>query len=175
MASSPDENPAKSVLARLFPLILLLLPLVEIAGFVIVGSQIGVLWTIALVLASSVAGASLLRYQGFGVIKRMQAEVQAGRDPGREIAHGAMILLAAVLLLIPGFVTDIFGLLLFIPPVRELAWRFLKRRVDVTTGFVFTGNGGAGSGRGRVIDLDEGDYSSRPDKPDSPWKRFPEQ
>lgn len=175
MASSPDENPAKSVLARLFPLILLLLPLVEIAGFVIVGSQIGVLWTIVLVLASSVAGASLLRYQGFGVIRRMQAEVQAGRDPGREIAHGAMILLAAVLLLIPGFVTDIFGLLLFIPAVRELAWRFLKRRVDVTTGFVFTGNGGPGSGRGRVIDLDERDYSSRPDKPDSPWKRFPEQ
>ncbi|MBL8584674.1 MAG: membrane protein FxsA, partial [Rhizobiaceae bacterium] len=115
---------------RLFPLIVLLLPLIEIAGFVVVGSHIGVLWTIALVLASTVAGSVLLRYQGFGVMNRMRAEVEAGRDPSREVAHGVMILLAAILLLIPGFVTDIFGILLFIPPVREIAWRFLKRRVN---------------------------------------------
>ena len=67
---------------------------------------------------------------------RIRAELDAGRDPGRELAHGAMIVLAGVLLLIPGFVTDMFGLLLFIPPVRDVAWRFLKRRV-VVGGSVF--------------------------------------
>ena len=103
--------------------------------FILVGGKIGLLWTIALVILSAVAGSLLLRIQGFGAINRIRAELDAGRDPGRELAHGAMIMLAAVLLLIPGFVTDVFGLLLFIPPVRDAAWRFLKRRVVVAAHF----------------------------------------
>ena len=116
-------------------LFILALPLIEIAGFVVVGSEIGVLATIALVILSGVAGSILLRIQGFGVLTRIRAELEAGRDPGRELAHGAMILLAGILLLIPGFVTDIVGLLLFVPPVRDLVWRFLKRRVVVSGSF----------------------------------------
>jgi UPF0716 protein FxsA len=174
MASSPTGNSAKLVRLRFLPLIFLLLPLVEIAGFVVVGRQIGVLWTIALVIAAALAGAALLRHQGLGVMNRIRAEMEAGRDPGREMAHGAMIVLAAVLLLIPGFVTDIFGLLLFIPPVRELAWRFLRRRVDLRTEFFSAGGVRNGRGRGRTIDLGEEDYSSSPANPDSPWKRVPE-
>ena len=115
-----------------FPLFILALPFIEIAAFILVGGKIGVLWTIALVVLSSIAGALLLRIQGFGALNRIRDEVEAGRNPGRELAHGAMIMLAAVLLLIPGFVTDIIGLLLFIPPVRDLAWRFLKRRITVS-------------------------------------------
>ena len=111
------------------PLFLLALPFLEIAGFVIVGRQIGVLPTLGLVVASGMLGAILLRIQGFGVMTRIRKELDAGRDPSRELANGVMILLAGVLLLIPGFVTDIIGLLLFLPPVRELAWRFLKGRV----------------------------------------------
>ena len=158
---------------RFLPLVFILLPLVEIAGFVVVGSEIGVLWTITLVVASTVAGSALLRRQGFGAMNRVRAEMQAGRDPSREMAHGLMILLAAVLLLIPGFVTDIFGLLLFVPPVRELVWRFLKRRVDLSAEFVTMG-GMPPRGRPRTIDLGEDDYStsSRAD-PASPWNRIP--
>lgn len=154
------------------PLLLLALPFVEIAGFVVVGSQIGVLATLALVIASGVLGAILLRIQGFGVMARISREFDAGGDPGRELAHGAMVLVAGVLLLIPGFVTDIVGLLLFLPPVRDLAWRFLKSRISVS-GVRFGGfaQPGAARRRGKTIDLDADDYSHAP-KPDSPWRRI---
>lgn len=165
------------------PLFLLALPFLEIAGFVIVGRQIGVLYTLALVIGAGVLGAVLLRIQGFGVMARIRRELDAGGDPGREVAHGAMILLAGVLLLIPGFVTDIIGLLLFLPPVRDVAWRFLKGRVSISArGFGgFARPGARSSARpydrrgGKTIDLDADDYSSGPDggpRPDSPWRRI---
>ncbi|TGT35721.1 membrane protein FxsA, partial [Mesorhizobium sp. M4B.F.Ca.ET.169.01.1.1] len=74
----------------LFPLFLLLLPLAEIAGFVVVGREIGALATVGLVILSSVAGSLLLRHQGFGVMTRVRAEMDAGHDPSRQLAHGAM-------------------------------------------------------------------------------------
>ena len=165
------------------PLLLFALPFLEIAGFVVVGQQIGVLYTLALVVAAGVLGAVLLRVQGFGVMTRVRRELDAGGDPSRELAHGAMILLAGVLLLIPGFLTDIVGLLLFLPPVRDAAWRFLRSRVSVTTGG-FGGFARPGAGRGahpdrgrggKTIDLDTDEYSSRPDggrREESPWRRI---
>jgi len=157
------------------PLFVLALPLLEIAGFVIVGRQIGALATVGLVLASSVAGALLLRHQGLGVMKRVRAEMDAGHDPSRQLAHGVMIVLAAILLIIPGFITDIFGLLLFLPPVRDLAWRMLKGRVVLATNF--STGGFRGRKRDKTIDLDDGDYSRGDDYtrgPDhnSPWRRL---
>jgi UPF0716 protein FxsA len=155
-------------------LFILVLPLMEIAGFVVVGSQIGALTTVGLVLASALVGGLLLRHQGFGVMARVRAEMEAGHDPSRQLAHGAMIVLAAMLLIIPGFITDIVGLLLFLPPVRDLAWRVLKRRVVVATGFA--AGGLRSRERGRTIDLDAEDFSSadghgRGPDPDSPWRR----
>lgn len=161
------------------PLFLLALPFLEIAGFVIVGREIGVFSTLALVVASGVLGAMLLRFQGFGVMNRIRRELDAGGDPGRELAHGAMMLLAGVLLLVPGFVTDIIGLALLLPPVRDLAWRFLRGRVDISAhgfgGFSRADAGSAGRrggrGGGRTIDLDAGEYSHGP-REDSPWRRI---
>ena len=153
------------------PLFILALPIIEIAVFVLVGSKIGVLWTIALVVLSALAGSWLLRIQGFGALNRIRAELDAGRDPGRELAHGAMIMLAAVLLLIPGFVTDVIGLLLFIPPVRDVTWRFLKQRI-VVNGSVFSTRFDGFRNRTRdtrTIDLDTEDYSRTPDRK-SPWR-----
>lgn len=157
------------------PLFLLALPLLEIAGFVVVGRQVGALATVGLVLASGVAGVLLLRHQGFGVMARVRAEMDAGRDPSHQLAHGAMIVVAAILLIIPGFITDIIGLLLFLPPVRDLAWRSLKGRIVVATNF--TSGGFRGRSRDKVIDLDDGDYSRADDfkrGPDhnSPWRRL---
>ena len=157
------------------PLFLLALPLLEIAGFVVVGRQVGALATVGLVLASSVAGALLLRYQGFGVMTRVRTEMNAGRDPSRQLAHGVMIVLAAILLIIPGFITDIFGILLFLPPVRDLAWRLLKSRVVLATDF--STGGFRPRQRGKTIDLEDGDYSRADDYgrgPDhnSPWRRL---
>ena len=153
------------------PIFILALPLIEIAGFVFVGRQIGVLPTLGLVIATGILGAVLLRIQGFGVMTRIRQETQAGRDPSREVAHGVMVLLAGLLLLIPGFVTDILGLLLFLPPVRDLAWGYLRKRINiVTTGFGGFSRPGA-KARGKTIDLDEDEYSARPDK-DSPWRKI---
>ena len=87
-----------------------------------------------------------------------------------------------MLLLIPGFVTDIIGLLLFLPPVRDLAWRFLKSRIVISAGsFGGFARPGARSGArrsdgqrgGKTIDLDEDEYSSGANpRPDSPWRRI---
>lgn len=153
------------------PLFILALPLIEIAGFVVVGRQIGVLPTLGLVIATGILGAILLRIQGFGVMSSIRQEAEAGHDPSRELAHGMMVLLAGMLLLIPGFVTDIIGLLLFLPPIRDLAWGYLRRRIDiVTTGFGGFSRRGA-KARGKTIDLDEDEYSAGPDR-DSPWRKI---
>lgn len=155
-----------------FPLpavVILALPLIEIAGFVIVGSEIGVLATVGLVVLSGIVGAVLLRIQGFGMLTRLRADAESGRDPSRQLVHGVMILVAGMLLVIPGFFSDIVGLLLFIPPVRDLAWRWLKDRITVAT--AFTGPGGHGPRRDRTIDLDEDDYSHSGDET-SPWRRI---
>jgi UPF0716 protein FxsA len=155
------------------PILFLALPFVEIAGFVVVGRQIGVLATLGLVIAAGLLGAMLLRHQGFGIMTRIRGELDAGNDPSRELANGVMVLLAGVLLLIPGFVTDIVGLLLFLPPVRALAWRFLKGRIVVSAaGFGGFARPGAGRrARDRTIDLDADEYSHGP-RPDSPWRRI---
>ncbi len=152
------------------PLFLLALPFLEIAGFVIVGREIGVLYTLALVIASGILGAILLAYPGVRRDGAHPPRARRRRRSGREVAHGAMILLAGVLLLIPGFVTDIIGLLLFLPPVRDIAWRFLKSRVSISAGsFGGFARPGAASGarpngrRGKTIDLDADEYSSGPD------------
>ena len=111
-------------------LLFLALPFIEIAGFVIVGDEIGVLATLGLIILSSVLGVTLLRRQGLSLLNQMKAEAAAGRAPQREIIHGTMMLFAGILLIIPGFLTSIIGLLLFIPFVREFIWKhILAKRI----------------------------------------------
>jgi UPF0716 protein FxsA len=160
----------------LFPvsLILLALPLIEIAVFVMVGSQIGALPTVGLVVLGGIVGAILLRIQGFGILTRIRQQIEAGRDPGRELAHSVMILLAGILLLIPGFVTDIFGILLFIPPIRDFGWYLVRDRVTVVGSFGdrrWRSSQAHSRSDRKTIDLDEDEYSKEPDKT-SPWRRL---
>lgn len=150
------------------PFLLLVLPIAEIATFIVVGREIGVLATLGLILLTAILGSLLLRIQGFGILKRISEESGAGRIPGRELIHGVMILVAGVLLLTPGFVTDTLGFLLFIPKVRDLGWRLVKDRITIVA------SGTAGGERTRragkpVIDLDEEDFH-RESSPDSPWR-----
>lgn len=150
----------------LLPLLLIVLPLVEIAGFALVGSLIGVLPTVALVIATTMLGAALLRIQGFGALARIRTTIEAGGAPGRDVVHGVMIALAGLLLVIPGFFTDLLGLLLFIPPLRELVWRFLKTRfvvVDASYGARDFRRDGP-----RTIDLDADDFARKDDPPKRP-------
>ncbi|MBX3584084.1 MAG: membrane protein FxsA [Rhizobiaceae bacterium] len=156
---------------------LLALPFLEIAGFILVGRQIGVLATLGLVIGAAVAGAALLRIQGLGTMERVRREMDAGRDPSRQLANGAMMVVSAILLLIPGFVTDLLGLALLLPPVRHLAWRFLQKRIVVVSQG-FSGFSSERRSRGQTIDLDIDEYSRDPDSDedtrstDSPWRRI---
>jgi UPF0716 protein FxsA len=156
---------------RMLPFLFLALPVLEIAVFITVGSQIGVLPTIGLVLATAVAGATLLRVQGFSVLARIRMQMEAGALPGRELGNGAMILAAGLLLITPGFVTDTLGLLLFIPAVRERAWQFLRSRVSVASAGFAQGFGPRGGPREGVVDLDPGEFTETGGNPrkDSPW------
>ncbi|MBB5700467.1 UPF0716 protein FxsA [Ochrobactrum daejeonense] len=149
------------------PFIMLAMPFVEIAGFVIIGSKIGVLATLGLVILSAVMGFYLLRVQGIGLLQRIRTEAAAGRVPDREMVHGAMLVLAAIMLIVPGFVTSAVGILLFIPFIRDAVWeKFVRGRMVVATSTRYS----EGYGHYRqpqqdhVIDLDPDDYSTRSDE-----------
>jgi len=140
---------------------ILLLPLIEIAVFIWIGGLIGVLPTILLTVVTALAGTMMLRQQGLSLLMRMQTELDAGRSPGSEVMQGAMIVLASLLLLIPGFVTDAIGLLLFVPPVREALARFIISRSNVV---IVEGGPGTRRPEDGVVDLDTGDWSEKSDQ-----------
>jgi UPF0716 protein FxsA len=103
--------------------------IVEITVIIQIGQLIGAVNTIGLLLLISLLGAWLVKRQGLGVIARISEQRMAGRLPAAEVFDGALILVAGVLLVIPGFVTDAFGLLLLVPPIRAVARGFARRRV----------------------------------------------
>jgi UPF0716 protein FxsA len=113
------------------PLLLLfiLVPIAELAVILQVGDLIGVWWTIALLIADSVLGSLLMRAQGRAAWRRFTAAMQAGRPPAREVLDGALVLLGGAFLLTPGFITDVFGLALLLPPSRAVIRRVLARRL----------------------------------------------
>ena len=155
----------------LIPFLLLIVPLLEIAAFVIIGGEIGVFYTLALIVVTAIIGSILLRIQGFGLLNKIQTDMNEGKVPAREMVHGLMIMIAGVLLLTPGFVTDTCGFLLFVPPIRDAAWHFLKGRFKVTSfsqGAHFGNRPPPNDGGGPTIDFDHEDFSRDP-KPDSPW------
>src|SRR5210317_484928 len=98
--------------------IFVVVPIVEIALFIEVGGFLGLWPTLAIVVLTALAGSALLRSQGFATLETLQNNLRTGGDPINPIAHGALILVAGVLLLTPGFFTDSVGLSLMIPQVR---------------------------------------------------------
>ncbi|MGQ2968168.1 MAG: FxsA family protein [Allorhizobium sp.] len=159
---------------RLPLVIFLLAPLIEIASFIIVGQAIGVLPTLGLIILSAVVGVVLLRFQGAGILRRLQSEAQRGVDPGRELVHAALLVVAAFLLIVPGFFGDIIGILLFLPFIRDLAWRLIKPRLVVRSAFSGAGFRTTRPADENVVDLgdDEFQRESNPNsaRPDSPWR-----
>jgi UPF0716 protein FxsA len=133
-------------------------PILELYVIIQVGQAIGVGPTLALLLADAVLGSLLVRHQGLSAWRRFNEAFAQRRFPGREIADGVLIVIGGTLLLTPGFVTDIFGLLLLIPPTRAIARRLLRRYAGRR--FILTGVGGfpnRGPGdapRGRTYDYD---------------------
>ena len=104
------------------------LPIVELAVILQVGSSIGVLRTVALLVVVSVLGAWLVKREGVATARRFRAALSAGRVPADEVTDGVLVLAGGALLLTPGFVTDVIGLLLVAPPSRAIAARALRGR-----------------------------------------------
>jgi len=167
----------------LIPFMLLIVPIVEITAFILIGGQIGIVATLAMILVTAIIGTFLLRQQGFQILSTIRSETAAGRIPGRTLGDGAMILVAGILLLTPGFVTDSLGFLLFVPFVRDFIWKFLAARISliVPGGDQFGSNSGRSDpfgqqgpdsfGDGKTIDLDADEYTTGEADPDSPWNR----
>lgn len=131
------------------PLLLLLLivvPLVELYVIIQVGQAIGVLWTIALLLADSVLGGVLMRSQGRRAWRRFTTTMSEGRVPAKETLDGALVIFGGAFLMTPGFVTDIFGFTLLAPPTRAAIRALLLRRFSAGMAFAVRGGpfGGAG-------------------------------
>jgi UPF0716 protein FxsA len=106
-----------------FFLALLALPLIEIALFVQIGGAIGLWGTLAIVIASGILGVNLLRAEKYRAFSDVQSALSRNADAATPLAHGAMRMIAGILLIVPGFLTDIFGLLLLIPGLRSAALR----------------------------------------------------
>jgi UPF0716 protein FxsA len=152
----------------MLPLLLLLfivVPIVELYVIIQVGQAIGVLWTLALLVADSIIGSLLMRSQGRLAWRRFNAALAERRPPAREVADGALIIFGGAFLLAPGFITDVFGLLFLLPPTRALIRRFLLRSF---TGHVVGRAFGPGArrayrtGTGRRPGRDGGGRQQRP-------------
>ena len=149
-------------MARFFAFGLIILPIIEIAIFIKVGQTIGLFPTLALVIGAALLGALLLRMQGLSVLTQLRSNVSAGRMPARTIADTMMIGLAALFLVLPGFLSDIVALSLLLPPVRGWIYAALASRVRVvdTTASYRRHDPDASRLEG-TIDLDDDDYRPR--------------
>jgi UPF0716 protein FxsA len=107
----------------------IVVPLAELYVILKVGDAIGVIWTILLLAADSILGSLLLRSQGRAVWRRFNEAMSAGRMPHREVVDGVLVIFGGALLITPGFLTDVLGLILLVPPTRALVRRITMRRL----------------------------------------------
>src|SRR5687768_13974867 len=103
----------------------IVVPIAELYVLIQVGQEIGALPTIAILVVDSVIGSLLLRSQGRLAWRRFNEATSAGRVPAREVLDGALVIFGGAFLITPGFLTDVIGLLLLLPPTRAVARRML--------------------------------------------------
>ncbi|TMM03271.1 MAG: FxsA family protein [Actinobacteria bacterium] len=135
-------------------LLFVVVPLVELYVIIQVGQAIGAVPTIALLLADSVLGSMLMRSQGRAAWRRFQAAVAEGRTPAREVLDGVLVIFGGAFLLTPGFVTDVVGVVLLLPPTRALVRRGLVRRLLPRMAMTAAGRGRPRRGRPADADSD---------------------
>jgi UPF0716 protein FxsA len=141
-------------------ILFIVVPILELYVIIQVGQLIGVVPTLILLLADALLGSMLLKHEGRGAWRRFNEALAARRFPGREVADGVLIVIGGTLLLTPGFITDVFGLFLLLPPTRALARRLLKRLTIGRFTVVGMGSGPGpfgspgGSGQGPTRDYD---------------------
>ena len=144
---------------RIVLLSVLALPLIEIALFIVIGQAIGLLPTLLGIVLTGIIGAAVLRWQGVAALREMQIRMQRGEMPARQMGDAMLIGLGGLLLLLPGYFTDLLGILLLLPWTRELIYRLLARNLRVvevsSTGYRRADEPGQ-------IDLDRGNWRDGP-------------
>ncbi|MBT8130239.1 MAG: membrane protein FxsA [Gammaproteobacteria bacterium] len=120
---------------RIWPILFIVVPLVELYLIIEVGSLIGALWTVLLVVLTAVIGVSLLRIQGFNTLNRARQNMEMGALPAMEMMEGMMLAVGGALLITPGFITDTLGFLCLVPATRRAMIRYLMRRSSMQAGF----------------------------------------
>jgi len=155
-------------------LIFVAVPIIEIALFIQVGGAIGLWPTLAIVVLTAFAGTWLMREQGMMTLAKLQKSLAEGGNPADPMAQGAMILVAGVLLLTPGFFTDTVGFLLLLPPVRAALIKWISARI-VASGSVHFSSTTSASERGANTTI-ETDYiiideDSEPREGPSGWTK----
>lgn len=158
----------------LLAVLFLVVPFAELAVIVGAADTIGLGPTLLLLVAVSLAGGYLMKYEGVGVVRRIQSQLDRGEIPTTELVNGALILFAGALMLTPGFLTDIAGILLLLPPTRAVVRKILVARLTAKVlsvagpagplggplggapGAGWAGPGRTGGRRGaEVVDVDE--------------------
>src|ERR1700741_3653378 len=138
----------------LLVLLFIVVPIAELYVIIQVGEAIGFWPTLLLLLLDAIVGSWLLKHQGRSAWRRFNLALAERRMPGKEVADGFLVILGGALLIAPGFITDIFGVLFRLPPTRAVARRLLRRwtvgRVAVVgfPGGATMGGFGTGPGRG---------------------------
>ncbi|EIK53111.1 phage T7 F exclusion suppressor FxsA [Stutzerimonas stutzeri TS44] len=115
---------------RIFFVLFLLFPLAELYVLIKVGSSIGALATILLLVLSGIAGVLVMRLAGFATAWRARERLARGELPEREMLQGLMLALGGGLLFLPGFISDVLALLILFPPTRNLLLRTINRRIE---------------------------------------------
>jgi UPF0716 protein FxsA len=139
-------------MGRLIFVVFTIVPLIEIACFILIGNAIGLWPTLAGVLVTALLGSILIRAQGIAVIREIRETIGRGQLPTRALADAMMVGIAGALLLAPGYFTDLIGILLLIPPVRTVVYRFAASRITVVSPRPAYRRGPG------TVDLDEDDW-----------------
>ena len=144
----------------------IVVPIAELAVLIQIGQAIGIGWTIALLIADAVVGSLLARSQGRATWRRFNEALSAGRPPAREVMDGALVLFGGALLLTPGFLSDILGVFLLLPPTRAFVRAVLVRRflARMTASMAVPRGGGPAGPRPRqAYDVEGSAIDSEPD------------
>lgn len=158
----------------MFKLFLLfaILPIVEIAILINVGEQIGGWYTVVIVILTAFSGAHLVRQQGLSTLMQAQQKMQSGTMPGQEMAEGLLLVIAGVLLVTPGFITDGIGFLLSLPMTRPLIAKGLLKNLSVkVVNSSFDGNFAQHQqphSTGQSDDIIEGEFERKDKSPTNP-------
>lgn len=168
-------------------ILFVVVPILEIATFIQMGSLIGLGWTLFSILLTAVIGAFLVRQQGFKALNEARAQSANNEIPVTPVIHGVFILAAGLLLLTPGFVTDSIGFLFLVPPFRLLVagkvWAWINANMDVTMmhpgarqGAPHQPNAGGGDFGtvidGEAVEVEDRETPGKTSTDDSPWTRL---